>query len=416
MPYNSRTASRKFSARPSSFHSGGGSGRRSGGGGRSKGPRKDYIHPSRFVKAAKEVTEETAFVAQNQFPDFNMNPILLANLARKGFTQPSPIQDEAIPHGMAGRDVIGLANTGTGKTVAFAVPVLHRLMENEGSKVLVIAPTRELAQQIEEEFKFVAKGTGLFGALLIGGANMNPQLRDLRNKPQIVIGTPGRINDHIERGTLDLSSFNTVVLDEVDRMLDMGFVEDVTDILSKLSADRQSFFFSATLDRKVRELLDFFATDPVTVSVTNGSTIDTVEQDIVPYEGMDNKIEQLHTILNKPEVTKAIIFDDTQRAVERLAKELQSRGFKADDIHGGKSQAQRQRALNRFKKDEVTILVATDVAARGIDVKDVSHVVNYSTPQTYDTYIHRIGRAGRAGATGYALTFVTEERGSSNRY
>jgi superfamily II DNA/RNA helicase len=414
MPYNSRTASRKFSAR-TSFHSGGGSGRRSGG--RSKGPRKDYIHPSRFVKAAKPVTEETAFEAKNQFPDFNMNPILLANLARKGFTQPSPIQDEAIPHGMAGRDVIGLANTGTGKTVAFAVPVLHRLMEKEGSKVLVIAPTRELAQQIEEEFKFVAKGTGMFGALLIGGANMNPQLRDLRSKPQIVIGTPGRINDHIERGTLDLSSFNTVVLDEVDRMLDMGFVEDVTDILGKLSADRQSFFFSATLDRKVRELIDFFATDPVTVSVTNGTTIDTVEQDIVPYEGMDNKIEQLHTILNKPEVTKAIIFDDTQRAVERLARELQSRGFKADDIHGGKSQAQRQRALNRFKKDEVTILVATDVAARGIDVKDVSHVVNYSTPQTYDTYIHRIGRAGRAGATGYALTFVTDERGGNdNRY
>jgi superfamily II DNA/RNA helicase len=413
MPYNSRTASRKFGAR-TSFHSGGSS--RNGGRGRSKGPRKDYIHPSRFVKAAKEVTEETAFEAQNQFPDFNMNPILLANLARKGFTQPSPIQDEAIPHGMAGRDVIGLANTGTGKTVAFAVPVLHRLLEHEGSKVLVIAPTRELAQQIEDEFKFVARGTGLYGALLIGGANMNPQLRDLRAKPQIVIGTPGRINDHLERGTLDLSDFNTVVLDEVDRMLDMGFVEDVTDILGKLSPDRQSFFFSATLDRKVRELIDFFATDPVTISVTNGETTENVHQDVVCYETSSDKIEQLHEILNKPEVTKAIIFDDTQRAVERLAKELQARGFKADDIHGGKSQAQRQRALNRFKKDEITILVATDVAARGIDVKDISHVINYSTPQTYDTYIHRIGRAGRAGAIGYALTFITDERGGSSRY
>jgi superfamily II DNA/RNA helicase len=194
-------------------------------------------------------------------------------------------------------------------------------------------------------------------------------------------------------------------------MLDMGFVEDVTDILGNLARDRQSFFFSATLDRKVRELIDFFATDPATISViTSGETVDSVHQDIVCYETASDKIEQLHNVLNTPEVSKAIIFDDTQRAVERLAKELQARGFKVDDIHGGKSQAQRQRALNRFKKDEITVLVATDVAARGIDVKDISHVINYSTPQTYDTYIHRIGRAGRAGQIGHALTFITEER------
>jgi ATP-dependent RNA helicase RhlE len=402
MPYNSRTAPRKFGAR-NSYHA------QPSRRGHSKGPRKDYIHPSRFVKVAAPVAE-TPYEAQHQFPDFGMQPVLLANLARKGFVQPSPIQDQAIPLGMAGRDVIGLANTGTGKTVAFAVPVLHRLMENPNSKALVIAPTRELAQQIEEEFKAVAKGTGLFGALLIGGANMSPQLRDLRANPQIVIGTPGRIADHLERRSLDLSGFDTVVLDEVDRMLDMGFVEDVTDILGNLAKERQSFFFSATLDRKVRELIDFFANDPETVSVVTGETADSVHQDIVCYESMSDKIDQLHSILNKPEVSKAIIFDDTQRSVERLSKELQSRGFKADDIHGGKSQAQRQRALSRFKKDEVKILVATDVAARGIDVKDISHVINYSTPQTYDTYIHRIGRAGRAGNIGYSLTFVTEGR------
>jgi ATP-dependent RNA helicase RhlE len=411
MPYNSRTASRKFGAR-TSFHSGGSSSRgRSGG--RSKGPKKDYIHPSRFVKVAKPA-EEVVYAVQNQFPDFGMHEVILANLARKGFTQPSPIQDQAIPHGMAGRDVIGLANTGTGKTIAFAVPVLHRLMENPGSKALIIAPTRELAQQIEQELRFVGKGTGLFGALLIGGANMNPQLRDLRAKPQIVIGTPGRIKDHLERGSLDLSDFNTVVLDEVDRMLDMGFVEDVTDILGKLAQDRQSFFFSATLDRKVRDLIDFFANDPITVSVTNGETTESVHQDIVCYITSSDKLEQLHNILNKPEVSKVIVFDDTQRAVERLSKELQARGFKADDIHGGKTQGQRQRALDRFKRSDVKVLVATDVAARGIDVKDVSHVINYSTPQTYDTYIHRIGRAGRAGAVGHALTFVTDDR--STRY
>ncbi|HSX00415.1 MAG TPA: DEAD/DEAH box helicase [Patescibacteria group bacterium] len=405
MPYNSRTASQKFGGR-STYHSQSNN-RRSGGGGRSKGPRKDYIHPSRFVKVANPVTE-ASFEAENQFPDFGMQPVLLANLARKGFVQPSAIQDQAIPHGMAGRDVIGLANTGTGKTVAFAVPVLHRLLENPGSKALIIAPTRELAQQIEQELKMVAQGTGLFGALLIGGSNMNPQLRDLRNKPQIVIGTPGRIKDHLERRSLDLSGFDTVVLDEVDRMLDMGFVEDVSDILGKLSPERQSFFFSATLDRKVRELIDFFAHDPITITVTTSAGTENVHQDIVCYESMTDKLDQLHEILNKPEVEKVIIFDDTQRAVERLSKELQSRGFKADDIHGGKTQGQRQRALARFKKDEIKVLVATDVAARGIDVKDVSHVINYSTPQTYDTYVHRIGRAGRAGNIGHALTFVTE--------
>lgn len=400
MPYNSRTAARKFGAR-TTYHS------QSNRRGRSKGPRKDYIHPSRFVKVAAPVAEET-FEPAHQFPDFGMHPLLLANLARKGFIQPSPIQDKAIPLGLEGRDVIGIANTGTGKTIAFAVPVLHRLLERPASKALIIAPTRELAQQIEDEFKAAAKGSGLCGALLIGGANMNPQLRDLRAKPQIVIGTPGRIKDHLERRSLDLSGFDTVVLDEVDRMLDMGFIEDVSDILGKLPGVRQSFFFSATMDRKVSELISFFSADPVTVSVTNGETTDNVHQDIVCYDTVGNKIDRLHNILINPDVSKAIIFDDTQRAVERLARELKARGFKADDIHGGKTQGQRQRALDRFKKDEVTILVATDVAARGIDVKDVSHVINYSTPQSYDTYIHRIGRAGRAGKVGYALTFVTE--------
>jgi ATP-dependent RNA helicase RhlE len=380
-------------------------GRRSGG--QKRGPKKDYIHPSRFIKAATLV-EEAPYEPANMFTDFGMNDLLLANIARKGFMSPSPIQDQAIPLGLEGRDIIGIANTGTGKTVAFAVPALHRLMENPDSRALIIAPTRELAQQIEDEFKAIGKGSGLFGALLIGGANMNPQLRDLRANPHIVIGTPGRIKDHLERGSLKLDTFDVVVLDEVDRMLDMGFVEDVSDILGKVAPLRQSFFFSATMDRKVRDLIEFFSTDPASVSVSSGETTASVHQDIVCYESMTDKIEQLHEVLNRPDVTKAIIFDDTQRAVERLSKDLQARGFKADDIHGGKSQAQRQRSLNRFKKDDITILVATDVAARGIDVKDISHVINYSTPQTYDTYIHRIGRAGRAGKIGHALTFVTE--------
>jgi ATP-dependent RNA helicase RhlE len=388
----------------------GGRGRSNSRSGGSKGPKKEYIHPSRFVKAAKPVVEEEAYKAQNSFDDFNIDPLLKRNIHAKGFTAPSPIQDQSIPHGLEGRDVIGVANTGTGKTVAFAVPVMNRLLDDKTSKALIIAPTRELAQQIEEERRELVRGGGLYGALLIGGSSMGLQLRDLQRGVRVVVGTPGRIMDHMQRGSLNLSEYNLVVLDEVDRMLDMGFVNDVRTILGELHPTRQSFFFSATLDGKVGDLIQTFSNDPVTVSVKTGDTSDSVHQDIVCYGSMSDKIEQLHNILNKEEVSKVIVFDDTQRSVERLGQDLIDRGFKADAIHGGKSQGQRKRALDRFKKNDVNILVATDVAARGIDVKDISHVINYSTPQSYQDYVHRIGRAGRAGRTGYALTFVTDRR------
>lgn len=404
MPYNSRVASRRYGARTAySSRSGSRSNQK-------RGPKKDYIHPSRFVKPATPVAE-VEYHQTHRFEDFAMHPLLASNIAQRGFTTPSPIQDQAIPHGLAGKDVIGIANTGTGKTLAFAIPVIHRLLNNRTSSALIIAPTRELAQQIDQEFRATGKGTGLRGAVLIGGAGMGPQLRDLRYDPQIVIGTPGRIKDHLERRSLDLSKFDTVVLDEVDRMLDMGFIDDVRSILSRLATEgRQSFFFSATLDYKVRDLINTFSHDPVTVSVKMGDTTDMVHQDIVCYETSEDKITQLHDLLIRPDVTKTLVFEDTQRAVERLSRELQSRGFKADDIHGGKTQGQRQRALTRFKKNEVSVLVATDVAARGLDVADISHVINYSTPQNFETYIHRIGRAGRAGKIGHALTFITDVR------
>ncbi|HSD55794.1 MAG TPA: DEAD/DEAH box helicase [Candidatus Saccharimonadales bacterium] len=409
MSFQPRTQRRSSTRNPNSGRGrsfgggfGGGRGRSSG----RRGPKKDYIHPSKFVKAAKPV-EEAVYEPTHKFSDFIVNPLIKENIEAKGFVNPSPIQDQSIPHGLEGRDVIGIANTGTGKTIAFGIPVLHRAIE-EQAKVLIIAPTRELAQQIEAELKTVGKKSGLFGALLIGGSSMGTQLRDLRAAPQIVIGTPGRIMDHMQRGTLDLSDFNMVVLDEVDRMLDMGFVNDVRTILGELHEDRQSFFFSATLDRKVQDLIQSFSNDPVTVSVKTGNTSDNVHQDIVCYESHGEKIEQLHDLLNTDIVTKSIVFDDTQRSVESLSEELIARGFKADAIHGGKTQGQRQRALNRFKRGEISVLVATDVAARGIDVADVSHVINYSTPQSYEDYVHRIGRAGRAGRTGYALTFVTD--------
>lgn len=371
----------------------------------SRGRKKEYINPERFIKAARPV-ETVEYIPVNQFADFAVTPLLHENIVKKGFTTPSPIQDQAIPEGLKGKDIIGIANTGTGKTVAFAVPMLDRLIANPASSALVMAPTRELAQQILDECKMLAKGSGLFGTLLIGGAPMGPQLKDLSFKPSVVIGTPGRIKDHLERGSLNLSKFDVVVLDEVDRMLDMGFVNDMRTILAQLSSERQSFFFSATMDPKVRTLINDFSKEPIMISVKTGDTSENVEQNIVKVNSGMEKIERLHDILIAEASSRVLIFDDTQRSVEKLSQTLVDRGFKADSIHGGKSQGQRQRALDKFKNNQTNVLVATDVAARGIDVSDITHVINYSTPQSYSDYVHRIGRAGRAGKTGKALTFI----------
>jgi len=379
-------------------------GRRSSGPKRG-GRRSEYINPSRFVAVAKPAPVSEHAI-KHRFQDFDIDERLKSNMTAKGFVTPSPIQDQAIPLALSGQDVIGLANTGTGKTAAFAVPVLHALMTRQQAKALIIAPTRELAQQIEQECRSISKGGNIRDALLIGGTNMGPQLRDLRNQPRMVIGTPGRIKDHIERGTLKLEQFNLVVLDEVDRMLDMGFVNDITSILHRLAPKRQSFFFSATMDPRVQGLIGTFANDPQTVSVKSGDSSDHVNQDVVRYSGNTDKMDKLHDILIKDEVAKVIVFDETQRNVEKLSRELIARGFSADSIHGGKSQGQRKRALQGFKASQTTVLVATDVAARGIDVVDITHVINYTQPNSYQDYVHRIGRAGRAGRIGHALTFV----------
>jgi superfamily II DNA/RNA helicase len=396
MSYAYRSRSRSFSNRSSSNN-------RS----RSNNSRKhgQYIDPSRFVKAATAATEEV-YVPTHSFTDFNLNPLLQRNLDGMDYETPSPIQDQTIPEALSGRDIIGIASTGTGKTAAFALPILQRLLDEQYGTALIIAPTRELAQQIDDAFRAIAKGSGLTGAVLIGGTGMGGQLRDLRNRPRIIIGTPGRIKDHLERRTLKLDNCTMIVLDEVDRMLDMGFTPDVTYILQHAAEKRQSFFFSATMEPRVRNLIDNFSVNPFTVSLKASSTSDNVHQDVVRYRDNSEKMDKLHDLLISEKVSKAIVFDDTQRSVERLSKDLLSRGFSTDAIHGGKTQGQRQRALNRIKQNDITILVATDVAARGIDVADISHVINYSVPKVYDDYIHRVGRAGRAGQIGYALTFV----------
>jgi superfamily II DNA/RNA helicase len=396
--YSSRARRGKFGA--TSGRSFGGNNSRP----KKRGNAKQYIHPSKFVQAARLV-EAAVYEPQHAFADFPLLPLIHENIASKGYIIPSPIQDQTIMPGLAGKDVIGLANTGTGKTAAFLLPILQALLTSD-AKAIIIAPTRELAEQIEREFASFAKGSGIYGALLIGGASMGMQLRELRTNPSIVFGTPGRIKDHLERGSLNLSGFTIAVHDEVDRMLDMRFVSDITELLSHTAQPRQSLFFSATMDSRVESLIGKFMRDPITISVVTGVTSDNVEQNIVRYETSADKLGKLHDLLISEGVSKALVFDDTQRSVERLSTQLQARGFAADAIHGGKSQGQRQRALRRFKESEVNVLVATDVAARGIDVSDISHVINYSQPNSYDDYVHRVGRAGRAGRKGFAFTFV----------
>jgi len=377
-----------------------------------RGGKSEFIDARRFVAAAIDVAPAEVYVPTHTFDDFDVEPLLKANLILKGYIMPSPIQDQAIQPALDGKDVLGIAGTGTGKTAAFALPILNRLMHDPQSAALIIAPTRELAQQIEVECRSLGKGSGLTGAILIGGSPMRPQLMDLSARPRIVIGTPGRIKDHLERGSLKLDNFNIAVLDEVDRMLDMGFVRDIRSILDQMQDNRQSLFFSATMNKEVRALIETFTHDPVAIKIHSAVASENVHQDVVHYDGHDDKLDKLKNLLSTDGVSKVIIFDETQRGVERLYKSLYDHGFPVDSMHGGKSQGQRQRALKKFKNNEITFLVATDVAARGIDVADISHVVNYSIPKVFDDYIHRIGRAGRAGKTGYAFTFV---QGRPNR-
>lgn len=390
----------------------GGRGGFSGGGGSGgnrrgrKGGRGEYIDTSRFVKKATAVAEQVITVT-NTFSDFNLSNQVEQNLIDKKFTIPSPIQDQAIPHIMEGKDLIGLANTGTGKTAAFLLPLIEKISADpQGQSALILAPTRELAQQIDDEFKIFAKGMKLYSAICVGGMPAYAQIQTLRRNPHLVIGTPGRIQDLADRGFINFKLYNNIVLDEVDHMLDMGFVEPITAILNNLPEERQSLFFSATMPDRIRQLVSKFLKNPVVVEIQSGKTTDNVEQDIVRISNQAEKFPTLVRLLKQDDMTKILIFSETKRDVERLTDNLRLEGFAVNSIHGDKTQRERQRALNYFKDGTVKVLVATDVAARGIDVKDISHVINYTIPQTHDDYVHRIGRTGRGNKGGTALTFV----------
>jgi superfamily II DNA/RNA helicase len=407
MPRNFRRFNNNNGRSSTSSRGGYGGGRSNGSGGRGRYNKpQSRVNFNDYIRPAKKIEPEQAYAPQFKFSDFEISDLLKKNLANIGFESPTQIQDLTIPLGLAGKDVIGIANTGTGKTAAFGIPLLNKLISESGSRALIIAPTRELAEQIQEELRNFAKNSGLYAALLIGGQPMRPQLEQLKVKPNLVIGTPGRVLDHVKRGTLKLKSISTIVLDEVDRMCDMGFLPDIKLILSGLDSPKQSLFFSATMTNQIEELITSFMVSPEVIKLKSSRTSDNVDQNIIKFNSPSQRIDLLHEILIKEEVEKTIIFSETKRDTERLHLELSSRGFKSESIHGDKNQSARKRALKRFKENHVNVLVATDVAARGIDVADITHVINYDLPNNFDDYTHRIGRAGRAGRTGYALTFV----------
>jgi superfamily II DNA/RNA helicase len=301
---------------------------------------------------------------------------------------------------------VGIANTGTGKTAAFLIPLIHKVLTNEKENILIVVPTRELAQQIEEELKGFIGGMRLYSTVCVGGAPIGNQIRNLRFRNEFVIGTPGRIKDLVERKVLNLSYFRTVVLDEADRMLDMGFINDMRFMMDRMPKDRHTLFFSATLSPEIEVLIKDFLKKPVSISVKTGDTSKNVDQDVVKVGRGENKIDILHSMLIQPDFDKVVIFGRTKHGVEKLANVLKDRGFKAESIHGDKNQSARQRALKTFKDGKTQVLVATDVAARGLDISGVSHVINFDLPATYEDYVHRIGRTGRAGKKGKAFTFI----------
>lgn len=377
------------------------------GGNQKRGFRDQKIDVSKFInKTVVSAEPVKEYVPQNLFADFALDESLKKNVARKGYTKPTPIQDQSIPLILEGKDLVGIANTGTGKTAAFLLPLLHKVLKNRSEKVLILAPTRELAQQIKEEFIMFASGLGLTAALCIGGANIMTQIKDLRRNVNFIIGTPGRIKDLIQRRVLNLSICHNVVLDEADRMLDMGFIPDIRLIFSNIPQVRQTLFFSATLPREVEGMINDFLKNPERISVKVRDTAATIHQDVIRIEGGRQRVDVLEDLLVQKEFQKVLVFGRTKHGVEKLSKYLNSKGFKAASIHGNKTQNRRQAALNDFKANRVQVLIATDVAARGLDIADVSHVINYDLPATYDDYIHRIGRTGRADKAGIALTFV----------
>jgi len=379
------------------------------GGGRGRGKRSfaSQIDPAMFIKKACPIVKIEDAPVTNNFTDFNFNEVLTKNIVDKGYIKPTPIQDQIIPHILNNQDVLGIANTGTGKTAAFALPLIHQLLEDPNKRVLILAPTRELAQQIKQEIRSFTFDLRIYVALAIGGAYIREQILDIKRDPHIIVGTPGRIKDLANRRVLNFSKFNTIVLDEVDRMLDMGFVGDIKEIIEQLPKPHQTLFFSATTNKKIDVLINSFLTNPAKISVRTQESSKNVEQDVVKVKRED-KERVLVSLLKQDGFEKVLIFGATKVMVEKISTTLKAEGFRCGSLHGNKAQYQRQTTLRAFKENIINVLVATDVAARGLDVADITHVINYDIPNNYEDYVHRIGRTGRGDAAGVALTFIED--------
>ena len=382
------------------------------GGGRSRGGFKGKKGPSIKHEQLEHIgvpLEDVKYDAPRSFEEMPIHPKVKQNILDLGYEHPTEIQDKTFETVANIEDVIGIANTGTGKTGAFLIPIIHNLLDEDDDifQTLVVLPTRELAEQVEEEFRKLAKGLNLFNICCIGGTPVYKDVKKLRRFHHIVVGTPGRLCDLVRQGVLDLEPFSILVIDEFDRLLDMGFSEDVFFLADKMANRDQTLLFSATIEPKQEKLIEQLMDNPVELKVSSGTTTaEHITQEIVRCT-RDEKFDRLLEMLQTDAFEKVLIFAETKSTVSDIAYQLKKARLKVDEIHGDKSQDYRKKALARFKSDKIDILVATDVAARGLDISDVTQVINYEIPRTYDSYIHRIGRTGRAGKAGHAYTFVT---------
>ena len=378
--------------------------RRGSGGGRSN---HNYIPLPADMMVHEGVPLKTVeYHAETKFADWKINPKLKSAIKAAGWVYPTEIQEKSFEDVAAMKDVMGIATTGTGKTGAFLIPLIDALLDSEQPfQTLVLAPTRELALQIEQEFHTLTQGMKFNAITLIGGRNINTDIVNLKKRSyHLVVATPGRLKDLYQQGKIDLQEASVLVLDEFDRMLDMGFQKDVMFLADKIGERDQTLLFSATLDKSQQKLIDHFLTDPVIVKVSSGEGSAEHINQTVKFVDPDDKFDTLIDMLKEPEMKRVLVFAETKHRVKKVTKKLNQAGIAADEIHGNKSQNYRQKALDAFKKGKIKALCATDVAARGLDIDDITHVINFEAPTDYDTYIHRVGRTGRAGKGGEAIT------------
>jgi ATP-dependent RNA helicase RhlE len=391
------------------------SGNRSGGpsrgrsGGRSGGRfKKSDLDPNMMVNKTIKLKEEKKEVSTRAFSELEIHPELQSRIRKKGFQKATEIQDKTFEIISRGDNIIGIANTGTGKTGAFLIPIIDRLLTNKKKhKTIVLVPTRELAQQVEQELRSLSKGLEIYSSCFIGGTSINKDIDKLRRLNHVIIGTPGRINDMINRRALKLHDFDKVVLDEFDTMLDMGFLQEVQKIIDQMHNRNQTILFSATENPKQQNIINNLVQDFEKVRVSEGkANTDNIYQDVIKTKDDEEKNQMLIDLLRKEEFKKVLIFSETKRQVSKLCRLLKKFEVKVDEIHGDKSQQYRSKAIQKFKSGSIQVMVATDVASRGIDIDNISHVINYRVPSSKESYIHRIGRTGRAGKEGYAITFI----------